>query len=110
MKLILILLLIAGIALSIAALCEKSIKGSKKVGIFLLIVVMCFSIKALWSHMGYNDSSNEEVCQVCNRTFTNRDDVHSIIMTNMCDNCYSNFKYTQDLKEELKKYEERYDD
>lgn len=106
MELMLILLLIAGIALSVAAICEKETKG--KTGIVLLIIIMCFSIKALWSHMANNNNPREEKCQVCYKTFTNNDDVHSIIMTNMCENCYDNFKYTQDLKEELKKYEERY--
>ncbi|MEY8515712.1 hypothetical protein AALC25_02045 [Lachnospiraceae bacterium 29-84] len=99
--------LIAGIGLSIAALCEKKTKG--KAGIVLLIIIMCFSIKALWSHMGNSNNSSEEKCQVCYKIFTNKDDVHSIIMTNMCEKCYGNFKYTQDLKEELKK-EERYED
>lgn len=106
MEFIIILLLISGIGLSVAALCEKKTKG--KAGIFLLIIIMCFSIKAFWAHIRDGDTPKEETCQVCNKTFTNNDDVHSIIMTNMCENCYDNFKYTQDLKEELKKYEERY--
>lgn len=105
MELILILLLIAGISLSFVTLCNT--KGKGKVGILLLIIVMCFSIKALWSHMGNSNNSREEMCQVCHKTFTNKDDTYSIIMTNMCENCYSNFRYTQDLKEEFKKYQER---
>ena len=68
-------------------------------------------IAAFWllsSCVGNSNNPREEKCQVCYKTFTNKDDVHSIIMTNMCENCYSNFKYKQDVKEELKKYEERY--
>lgn len=108
MELIVILLLIAGICFSVAALCDKKMKG--KAGIFVLIIIMCFSINALWSHMINDSGSEKEKCQVCHKTFTNRDDVHSIVMTNMCEKCYNNYKYTRDLKEELIKYEERYGD
>lgn len=66
--------------------------------------------KVIMVAISNNGDSKEEKCQVCYKTFTNKADVHSIIMTNMCENCYSNFKYSQDLEEELKKYEERYGD
>ncbi|MBD5136117.1 MAG: hypothetical protein HDT39_09200 [Lachnospiraceae bacterium] len=78
--------------------------------IFVLCIIVIAAFWLLGSWVGTGNNSKEEKCQVCYKTFTNNDDVHSIIMTNMCENCYSNFKYTQDLKEELKKYEERYGD
>ena len=31
-------------------------------------------------------------CQVCNRTFTDSDNKSSIRSTNMCENCYKNYK------------------
>ena len=80
----------------------------KEIFILCVIVIAAFWLLGSWARTGNNPK--EEKCQVCYKTFTNKDDVHSIIMTNMCENCYSNFKYTQDLKDELKKYEERYGD
>ena len=53
----------------------------------------------------YKDETN--ICSKCNREFTNSEDTHSIAMTGMCVPCYENFKTTQKIREELKKYEER---
>ena len=57
---------------------------------------------------GSTIKSRSEECYVCGKTYTNKDDVHSIIMTNMCEPCYNNYKYTQDMLQELQKYNERY--
>lgn len=43
---------------------------------------------------------------VCGRTYTNRDDVSSIVWINMCEPCYENYQFNQEVKEELQKYKE----
>lgn len=71
-----------------------------------IIVVLVFALGSCSS--GGSSSSKSSKCQVCGRTFTNKADVKSIAYTNMCENCYKNYKYSQNLKDELNKYNERY--
>lgn len=85
---------------------QKSGGGSTILAIIIVVLVLA----GIGSCLGGGGSEKSEKCQVCHKTFTNSDDVHSIVMRNMCENCYSNYKFTQDLKDELKKYEERYGD
>lgn len=99
MELILILLLIAGIGLSVAALCEKKTKG--KAGIILLIIIMCFSIKALWSHMGDDNNSREEKCKVCDGT--------GYYQKKTCIFCDGTGEYNPN-KDLYKSYKESFDD
>lgn len=82
-------------------------KSSGGNGWLIAIVFVC-----LMSAIGSCSNSSEprkqsEECGVCYKTFTNKDDVHSIVMTGMCEPCYKKFKLKQDAKEELKKYNER---
>lgn len=75
----------------------------------IVIVVILILLYALGSCSGGSSSSSGSAkCQVCGKTFTNSDDRKSIAYTNMCERCYSNYKYSQDMKEELKKYQENY--
>ena len=71
-------------------------------GSLLLILLIVFIVNS-------SSSSKNEVyeCSSCRREYTNRDDVNSIRMTSMCEPCYDDFKYTQELYEGAKKYEER---
>lgn len=86
---------------------QKSGGGST----FIAIIVVILILAGLGSCVGGGDSSEKSSkCQVCGKTFTNSDDRWSISMRNMCERCYENYKYSQDLKDELKKYEERYGD
>ena len=71
-------------------------------GIAILLLFIAFRVG-----LSSSQEDNSYVCSVCERTFTNRDDKRSIAMTNMCEPCYDNFKYTQELLDESKKYEER---
>lgn len=57
---------------------------------------------------GSSNNKDYETCQICHKRFTNKDDVKSIIWSNMCEKCHSNYEYTQELKESLKKYQENY--
>lgn len=80
---------------------------------FLAIVVVVIFLALIGSCFGggsSSSSSSSKECPVCGRTYTNSDDKHSIAWRNMCERCYSNYKYSQDLKDELLKYEERYGD
>ena len=81
-------------------------KGS----IFFIIIVIILILAGIGSCMGDSSSDDSKKCGVCGKTYTNKDDVHSIVWTNMCERCYSNYKYSQDLKDEINKYNERYGD
>ena len=75
----------------------------------LAIIIVVLVLAGIGSCSGGSDDDSSK-CGSCGRTFTNSDDVSSIAWTNMCENCYDNYKFSQDLKDELKKYEERYGD
>lgn len=83
---------------------QKSGGGSTILAIIIVILVLA----GIGSCLGDEDSDKSAKCEVCHKTFTNRDDVHSIALRNMCELCYNNYKFNQDLRDELKKYEERY--
>lgn len=76
-------------------------KGSI-IGIIIVIVLI---LAAIGSCSGGSDK--EYKCSSCGKTYTNSADTRSIARTSMCEPCYENYKFTQDLKEELKKYDER---
>lgn len=84
---------------------QRNVSKSNIIYIIIAIVVIIIFINIVNSHTS-SSSSKSHICQSCHKTFTNKDDVSSIIWTNMCEKCYNNYKFTQDLKEELKKYEE----
>lgn len=77
-------------------------KGSTVIAIIIVILVLA----GLGSCMS-GGSDKEYKCSACGKTFTNSADTRSIARTSMCEPCYENYKFTQDLKEELKKYDER---
>lgn len=87
---------------------EKQTKTSKGNAIFVIIaIVIIISFFGGFNSCSSSTKSQKKyTCQVCHKSFTNKDDVNSIIWRNMCEKCYNNYKFTQDLKEELKKYEE----
>ena len=62
--------------------------------ISLIIIVLCAILGASFAlcHFSGDVESSGSVCQVCGKTFTDADNMHSITMTNMCKNCYSNYK------------------
>lgn len=70
------------------------------------VVVIFLALSVIGSCSGGIDK--EYTCSHCGRTFTNSADTRSIARTNMCEICYDNYKFSQDVKEELKKYEERH--
>lgn len=87
--------------------------NSKKNGggsVFLVIIIVVLVLFGIGSCSDIGDSERSEKCPVCHKTYTNSDDRSSIIWKNMCERCYSNYKFTQDVKDEFKKYEERYGD
>lgn len=74
--------------------------------IFAIIIVVLV-LAGIGSCSGGGDSDNSRECSSCGKTFTNSADTRSIAYTSMCEPCYEDFKFMQDLQEELKKYEER---
>ena len=76
----------------------------------LIIIVVILILAGLGSCVGDSDSDSDDSrrCSSCGKTFTNSADTSSIAWTSMCEPCYEDFKFMQDLQEELKKYDERY--
>lgn len=73
--------------------------------IIAIIIIILLGIGSCNS-CSSSSASNTRTCQVCHKTFTNSDDVHSIVWSNMCEKCYSNYKYTQKALDGYKKYQE----
>lgn len=74
------------------------------VGVCVLAIFLMIQGFA-WLNGG--DKDNNNVCSSCHKTFTNRADTKSITWTSMCEPCYENFKFKEEMKEELHKMEER---
>lgn len=49
-------------------------------------------------------SDDSKYCSSCNRSFTDTDNKKSISWRNMCENCYENYKFSQEVLEELEKW------
>lgn len=86
---------------------ESNSSGGKG-SIFITAVIVIVILAAIGSCSG--GTSKEYICGFCGKTFTNSADKRSIQRTNLCELCYDNYKFSQELQEELKKYEERYGD
>ena len=86
---------------------QKSGSGGSIAIVILIIIVLLYALGSC-SGGSSSSSSGSAKCQVCGKTFTNRDDSKSIAYTNMCEKCYRNYKCSQDMKEGLKKYQENY--
>ena len=72
--------------------------------ICILVVLMSVPIISLLLN---NKKDDINVCSSCHKTFTNRADTKSIAYTSMCEPCYENFKFKEDMKEEIHKMKER---
>lgn len=59
-------------------------------------------------YLDSRSSSSVKTCGSCHRSFTYGTDVNSIRWRNMCENRNKNYKYSQELKEEIRNYNERY--
>lgn len=93
------------------ALYEKNLKiveKNKKIEAALLIVVGCVIL--LFGSMPRNHRyvAKSDTCKVCHREFTNEDEVKSIKKTNMCLNCYENYRFGVDVKDAEKNYKKGY--
>lgn len=87
---------------------QTNTSKSSIIYIIIAIIIILIGVSSCNSCTSSTSSSSSKsrTCQICHKTFTNSDDVNSILWTNMCENCYSNYKFSQDLKEEIKKYDE----
>lgn len=73
-----------------------------------ITILMCMGFLSMCSDFINNEKEETSYrCGSCGKTFTNQADTKSIAFTNMCEPCYENFKFKQELQEELKKYSER---
>ena len=66
----------------------------KKKGIIITIVLVVLFLALLGNCAG--ESSNVKTCKVCHRSFSDSSNKRSIALTNMCENCYANFKWGMD--------------
>lgn len=86
----------------------KIIERDKKIQAALLIGIGCAIL--LFGSMPRNHRyvAKSATCKVCHREFTNEDEVRSIKRTNMCLNCYENYKFGVDIRDAEKNYEKGY--
>ena len=63
---------------------------------FIIILVLLLLLGSCGGGDSSSSSSNSKTCGSCHRTFTNSADKRSISLRNMCENCYDNFKWSQD--------------
>lgn len=89
---------------------QKNTTKSEKTGCgktFLIIFIILCVIAGIGSCFN-NDSIEIESsrCAVCGKSYTNSDDVRSIALRNMCEKCYKNFEYNQNLKKAIEEYME----
>ena len=75
-------------------------------------ILICFGIIGViilllaW-RISSHDRQEVYECSRCEREFTNSDDVRSIRRTSMCEPCYEDYKFTEEVREEIEKYNER---
>jgi uncharacterized membrane protein YvbJ len=83
------------------------------VAIFLGLVIsyQAFLAKSVQSRMERDNSKepaavsiekDSRKCKSCNRVFTDSDNTWSIALRGMCENCYKNFKWSQEVKDFIK--------
>lgn len=71
-------------------------KGKIIGGIIAAVIIVIIAIAVFSSPSGSGSSSSSsrtETCQSCGRTFSDDSNMKNIRFTNMCNNCYKNFKY-----------------
>lgn len=81
--------------------------GGGKGSTALIIIVIILILAGIGSCSG-GGSDKEYKCSSCGKTFTNSADTRSIAYSSMCERCHDNYEFSQDLKEELKQYQENY--
>lgn len=70
--------------------------------LILFIVLMIALISNDGGGKGNSPSSTRSArCHICERTFTDAENVRSIRNTNMCTRCYSNYRTLQDMNDSL---------
>lgn len=75
--------------------------------IVIAVIIIMLILAGIGSCTG-GSSDREYKCSSCGKTFTNSADTKSIAYSSMCERCHDNYEFFQDLKEELKQYEENY--
>lgn len=63
---------------------------------FIVILALLLLLGSCGGGDSSSSTSGSKTCGSCNRTFTNSNDKRSISLRNMCENCYSNYKWSQD--------------
>ena len=90
---------------------EGSIQMHIGMGIFILILAILggrcvgnIEIKDVSYSSSSYSSDGELRCKSCGRSFSDDNNVRSIKHTNMCENCYNNYKFGSEAKEAEKDY------
>lgn len=88
---------------------DSDIRKLKRKGkIIGAIIMACAILIGLNGGISFRSGSNGNfrTCGYCHKTFTDSSNVKSIKKTNMCNSCYSSYKFGSEAKDAAEKYKE----
>ena len=74
-------------------------KKCRLIGLALIVVSSSLMIFSGHLNPSFSGGSSSRTCSYCNRVFTDSENIKSIRKTNMCTNCYNNYKIGSDAIE-----------
>lgn len=81
-------------------------KKCRLIGLALIVVSSGLMVFSGHLNPSFSGGRNSKTCSNCGRVFTDSENVGSIRKTNMCTNCYNNYKFGTEAKEAEKDYKE----
>ena len=78
---------------------KKHNKKCRLIGLVIMVVSASILVFSGRMRPSFSGGGSSAVCSSCDRVFTDSDNVRSIKKTNMCTNCYSNYKVGTDVIE-----------
>lgn len=81
-------------------------KKCRLIGLALIVVSSGLMVFSGHLNPSFSGGRNSKTCSYCGRVFTDSENVDSIRKTNMCNSCYSSYKFGSEAKEAEKDYKE----
>lgn len=78
---------------------KKHNKKCRLIGLAIMVVSASILVFSGRMRPSFSDGGSSAVCSSCNKVFTDSGNVRSIKKTNMCTNCYNNYRVGTDVIE-----------